>query len=405
MISERNRILSVGQLTGQIKNALESDPKLRNVWVRGELSDYKYYQKSGHVYFTLKDENASVNCVMFRSHARGMDFTPDNGLKVLARGYISIFEKYGRYQFYVEEMEPDGVGRLFLALNQLREKLDKEGLFAQERKRSLPSYVRCVGIVTSPEGAALRDIVRVIRERHSRCDIVLASSLVQGPEAPADIARAIREINEWGIPDVLIVGRGGGSFEDLWAFNSEEVVRAVAGSRIPVISAVGHEIDFCLADFAADARAATPTQAAQMAVYHLQEAEAALQSMLLSMERAVRQRCGMKWTELDYLMSYRMWKQPQVLIERKRQSLETLARDLAAGESRYINDQKNRAAKLGIALDALSPLKVLERGYAVVRRNNGQVLADAEQALPNEELRITLHRGELPVKVLEREQK
>jgi exodeoxyribonuclease VII large subunit len=256
--SMRNRILSVSQITAYVRSVLENEPLLQNVWVRGEISDFKYYQKSGHMYFNLKDEEASITCVMFKSKTRGMDFLPDNGLKVIARGYISLFEKYGRYQYYVEEMEPDGLGRLHLALSQLKERLDKEGLFDARGKRPLPAYVKCLGIVTSIDGAALRDIVRIVRLRHPGCDIVVAASSVQGSEAPAELCRAIEAMNDWGVPDVLIVGRGGGSLEDLWAFNTEEVVRAIAASRIPVVSAVGHEIDFSLADLAADKKNVLP---------------------------------------------------------------------------------------------------------------------------------------------------
>ena len=222
-------------------------------------------------------------------------------MKVIARGYISVFEKYGRYQYYVEEMEPDGLGRLFLSLTQLKERLEKEGLFDQGRKRPIPRFVNCLGVVTSGDGAALRDIIRVVRQRHPGCHIVVAPAAVQGPEAPDEIARSLEALNRWGKPEVIIVGRGGGSLEDLWAFNTEKVVRAIAQSRIPVISAVGHEIDFSLADFAADVRAATPTQAGQMAVPDMLAYQEQLITTGLRLRRIMERYCSQKWAQLDYL--------------------------------------------------------------------------------------------------------
>lgn len=397
-----NRILSVTELTTHVKSVLENDRLLQNVWVRGEISDFRYYQKSGHMYFNLKDEESSVNCVMFRTWARNVDFKPDDGLKVIARGYISIFEKYGRYQYYVEEMEPDGLGRLYLSFTQLKERLEKEGLFDPRRKRPIPPFVNCVGVVTSKDGAALRDIVRVVRQRHPGCHIVVAAATVQGPEAPGEIAQAIEALNQWGHPDIMIVGRGGGSIEDLWAFNTEKVVRAIVQSRIPVISAVGHEVDFSLADFAADARAATPTQAGQMAVPDM----VAYQEQLLSTHRRLRRTmeryCNQKWAQLDYLKERRVWKKPHLLFDNHRRELQHLMQVM---ENRMKNNLHARGLLLqqaAVSLDALSPLKVLERGYAIARREDGEVVRVIEQVEPDSVLNLTVRNGEIRVVVQEK---
>ncbi|MGE5404807.1 MAG: exodeoxyribonuclease VII large subunit [Candidatus Saccharibacteria bacterium] len=399
---ERNRILSVLELTSHIRTVLENDRALQNVWVRGEISDFKYYQKSGHMYFSLKDEESSINCVMFRGKARSMDFMPDNGMKVVARGYVSVFEKYGRYQYYVEEMEPDGLGRLFMSLNQLRERLEKEGLFDSSRKRPLPAYVNHLGIVTSADGAAVRDIIRIVKHRHPRCEIVLAPAAVQGLEASSEIANGIRALNEWGRPEVIIVGRGGGSFEDLWAFNTEEVVRAIAGSKIPIISAVGHEVDFSLADLAADARAATPTQAGQMAVPDMEAVTVHLYEMAASMRRSVERRYNLKWAELDYMRERRIWQQPQMLTEKVRRELEFAMRQIGDKTERLLTGKQHELHRLGAALDALSPLKVLDRGYAIARKASGDVVKNIEQLDKGDQVELAVRNGEVTVEVLEK---
>lgn len=399
---ERNRILSVFELTSHIRTVMENDRLLQNVWVRGEISDFKYYQKSGHMYFSLKDEQSSINCVMFRGKARTMDFMPENGMKVVARGYISVFEKYGRYQYYVEEMEPDGLGRLFMSLNQLRERLEKEGLFDPGRKRPIPTYVNRLGIVTSADGAAVRDIIRIVKHRHPRCEILLAPAAVQGLEAASEIAAAIRALNEWNRSEVIIVGRGGGSFEDLWAFNTEEVVRAIAESKIPVISAVGHEVDFSLADLAADARAATPTQAGQMATPDMEAVVLQLYDLGISMRRSVECRYNLKWAELDYVRERKIWRQPQILTERARRELGFTMRQVEERASRLLTGKQNDLHRCGAALDALSPLKVLDRGYTIARKASGEVVKTLEQLEKGDQLELAVRNGEVAVKVLEK---
>lgn len=399
---QRNRIYSISELNEYLRDLLENDRLLQNIWLRGEISDFKYYQKSGHMYFTLKDEEASISCVMFKGRARGLDFVPDNGMKVLARGYVSVFEKYGRYQFYVEEMEPDGLGRLFLQLTQLKEKLEKEGLFDPSRKRPLPAVVNRLGVVTSADGAALRDIVRVVRQRHPGCDIILAPASVQGAEAPAEIVAGIEALNHWGGVQVIIVGRGGGSFEDLWAFNTEEVVRAIASSLIPVISAVGHEVDFSLSDLAADVRAATPTQAAQLAVPDIAAVTRGLKELTEAMCRSMERKCNMKWAELDYLRERRIFREPLYLVESRKRDINQLLDKIRYRMESQFTAKENQLRQAGGRLEALSPLKVLERGFAVVRSEDGQIVKDAAQVQVGDTLSVVLNKGELLVKVGEK---
>ncbi len=401
MVLPGNRILSVTELTAHLRSVLESDRLLQNVWVRGEIADFRYYQKSGHMYFNLKDETASVACVMFRTRAKGVDFKPGDGLKVIARGYISVFEKYGRYQYYVEEMEPDGLGRLFLSLTQLKERLEKEGLFDRGRKRPIPRFVNCLGVVTSGDGAALRDIIRVVRQRHPGCHIVVAPAAVQGPEAPDEIARSLEALNQWGKPEVIIVGRGGGSLEDLWAFNTEKVVRAIAQSRIPVISAVGHEIDFSLADFAADVRAATPTQAGQMAVPDMLAYQEQLITTGLRLRRIMERYCSQKWAQLDYLRERRIWKKAHCLFEPHRRELQHLRQGLQHHMMNTLSTRSSSLKQLAVTLDAISPLKVLERGYAIARTEDGEVVRVIEQVEPSSLLNLTVRNGEIKVEVRE----
>ncbi|MGE5398340.1 MAG: exodeoxyribonuclease VII large subunit [Chitinophagales bacterium] len=396
------RILSIGQLTAYLCSILENDLLMQNAWIRGEVADFKYHQKSGHMYFTLKDDTASISCVMFRSKARAIGFVPENGMKVIARGYVSVFERYGRYQFYAEDMEPDGLGRLYMMLNQLKERLEKEGLFDSRRKRPLPHFVNCLGVVTSADGAALRDIVRVVRQRHPGCEIVLRAANVQGKEAAGEIIRAIKELNEWGKPEVIIVGRGGGSLEDLWAFNIEEVVRAVSASRIPIISAVGHEVDISLCDLAADARAATPTQAAQMAVPDMAKVSQELMELGRVFKRGAERRLNLKWAELDYLRERKVWKNPKILLERRQRDLDYMMRDIQNCMKVGLGTREQMLNTAAAGLEALSPLKVLKRGYSITTSETGEVVKNAADIKEGEILGVILQDGKLKVKVMEK---
>lgn len=321
-MTKTRTVFTVTQVNHYVKKVLESDALLAGLFVEGELSNFNSHS-SGHMYFTLKDSSAAINGVMFKSHAEELKFTPKSGMKVIAFGGLSLYEKTGQYQFYVEYLEPAGIGSLQLAFAQLKEKLEAEGLFAHSRKRAIARFANTVAVITSPTGAAVQDIIRIIRERNSAVKIIISPAIVQGENAAKDLVRALREVNEHGMADVIILGRGGGSVEDLWAFNEEILVRAVAVSEIPVISAVGHETDFTITDFVADMRAPTPTAAAQMAVYdrrqvleQIHEKEralsqgiiksvrnkhAAVKTHLTQASHAINKRFAREWQSLSYM--------------------------------------------------------------------------------------------------------
>lgn len=443
-------ILSVSQLNRSIKLLLERDPHLQDVWVRGEISNFTHHS-SGHMYFTLKDDQSRLKVVMFASYNRFLRFLPKNGTKAIVRGSVSAFERDGAYQLYAKEMQPDGLGSLYLAFEQLKEKLAQEGLFAVERKRPLPRFPKRVGVVTSPTGAAIRDICITIRRRYPQADIVLAPAIVQGVEAPLSIVNGIRNLNRLAGIDVMIVGRGGGSIEELWAFNDEQVARAIASSTIPVISAVGHETDVTIADFVADVRAATPTAAAELAVPHYLEWQQRVQQLEMRTHRAMRQHVLQERKRLQGLVQSYAMRQPQRRLEeaaqrldqaklRMRQAMRQLMRlrreryiRLAEQIKRYrladqvkerrekvltlrlrLDERMNAALKqkkLEFAsrlahLDAVSPLKVMQRGFSLVYSGD-QLVKSVEQFATGDELMVRLSDGSATARVerIEREEK
>lgn len=389
------RVYSVRELTALVKHRLTSDPRLTGVAVSGEISNFKHYQ-SGHMYFTLKDDRSRLRCVMFRRDNMRLRFRPEDGQAVVAHGDVSVYEASGDYQLYVRELVPAGHGELALAFEQLKAKLAAEGLFDEERKRPLPALPRRIGVVTSLKGAALRDIISVTRRRFPNMPILVASAVVQGAEGPESVVRAIKLMNAYSGVDVLIVGRGGGSLEDLWTFNDERVARAIAASRIPVISAVGHETDFTIADFVADKRAATPSAAAELAV---PDKHALLSQLRAHGDRlyagAVR-RIEQGRARLSLLESRPVLARPAELLRERRQWVDDA--DLRA--ERSVRDKLNRSARLLAAavgkLDALSPLATMARGYAVARRvDTGEILRRGSQVAVGDELAIRLYDAEV----------
>lgn len=397
-----NPYLSVSELNQYITTLLDGDKLLRDFWLKGEISGFKLYQQSGHLYFTLKDQESSISAVMFRGRARRLDFQPENGMEVLVRGSVSVFAPQGRYQMYVEEMEPFGIGGVYLFLEQLKEKLQQKGYFDAEIKKPLPAYARRIGVVTSQDGAALRDIVRVLKQRHRGAEVVLVHSAVQGAEAPAQIARGIELLNLYGDVDLIIVGRGGGSFEDLMPFNSEEVVRAIYESRLPVISAVGHEVDTTLADLAADIRAATPTQAAQLAVADLDQLNRDYSQLQQRLVRTMERKLQQENEVLDRLMMKRAWQKAQQMIHEHQQNCSDLRKRLQKAVEKRTGDAHNQLALAVSGLDRLSPLKVIQRGYAVVRNEEG-IVYSIENIQPGDCLHISLLDGELQATVKQKE--
>lgn len=404
------RVLSVAELTRYLKMKLEQDPVLADVWVRGEISNFTHHT-SGHMYFTLKDKASRIRSIMFASANRRLAFQPKEGMLVIARGNISVYERDGQYQFYIQHMQPDGIGSLYLAFEQLKKKLEAEGLFDESRKRPIPRFPRTVGVITSPTGAAVRDIITTMQRRFPQAGILLHPVLVQGEQAAPSIAAAIRRMNELAEADVLIVGRGGGSLEELWPFNEEIVARAIAESRIPVISAVGHETDFTIADFVADLRAATPTAAAELAVPHALELKQRMLQLSARLTQAVTGTVRAKRERLQRLAGHPCLRDPKRQLMAPAQRLDRLREQLgfkmesrlrqAAEQAAALNVRMARfhprqqmelasgrldhltgrlvqsagtrhrvsAHRLAVAirqLDALSPLKVMQRGYSLV---------------------------------------
>jgi len=389
--------LTVTELNEYARRLMAGDPLLRALRVRGEITGFKRHY-SGHLYFTLKDENARVQCVMFRQNALRLDFQPTDGHMVVIEGSASVYAATGSYQVYCESMRREGAGALYQKFEALKKKLADEGLFDQSLKKPLPLLPRRIGIVTSPTGAAIRDMLRILRRRNPATDILIAPCQVQGEGAAADIARALDLMNEDGTVDVILCGRGGGSIEDLWAFNEEIVARAIARSRIPVISCVGHETDFTIADFVADARAATPSMAAEMAAPVRAELLDGLMKQRQRMARALYGRLTLYGERLNRL--YRAFRSPEALITApRRTALERLHRALDIALERRTVAGRNRLHTLSRVLEGLNPKGVLARGYALVE-SEGRLVTEAGDVAPGQDINITLSRGSLDAKVV-----
>ena len=396
-------VISVSELNGVIKELLDAFPPLQRVCVRGEISNYKLYP-SGHHYFTLKDAEGSLRCVLFRGNAASLRFRPENGQQVLASGRVSAYPRDGIYQLYVTNLLPEGSGDLNAAFEMLKAKLDAEGLFRPEHKKPLPRFPERIAIITSSAGAAVHDMIRILRSRYPLAKVLLLPVRVQGKEAPAEIAGAIRYANRWKIADIIITGRGGGSIEDLWAFNDEGVARAIYASDIPVISAVGHEPDVTIADYVADVRASTPSNAAERAVPDrialLQDYSAAEDRMAASLEKQLR-RCR---EELNRLAERRVLQKADAFLQDKRQMLSLRQAELLHAEDRRIAAEKERFVRQAAALDALSPLKVLGRGYSMAKTEAGTLLRDIDSVSAGDKIDVMLARGELRCRVEEKKE-
>ncbi|MET3699183.1 exodeoxyribonuclease VII large subunit [Bacillus oleivorans] len=435
----QTKYLTVSALTKYIKRKFDFDPYLQDFYLKGEISNLKKHS-SGHLYFTLKDDQARLLAIMFASQARTMPFTPENGMSVLVRGGISVYEANGQYQMYVKEMKPDGVGSLFLAYEQLKEKLEKEGLFSQARKKKIPLFPETVGVVTSPTGAAVRDIITTIQRRFPIGKVILFPALVQGEQAPASIVEAIEKAKIFGTIDVLIVGRGGGSIEELWAFNDEKVARAIVSSPIPIISAVGHETDFTISDFVADLRAPTPTGAAELAVPLLEDLYQRIDERKLRLSRAIGNKLRVERIHLKKLSNSYALRSPKRLYVQKLEKMDRLHESLNREMRRLIrinqdkrmiiqnrlsrsapieiikskriereglqkNLQKNMFVRLekkkqsfsGIlqTLHALNPLSIMERGYSVTYSESGKIIKSIHSAEKGETISVTVKDGTL----------
>ena len=397
------QVLSITQLNEYIRGKIDEDVLLNGIAVRGEISNYKVYP-SGHHYFTLKDEAASLKCVMFKGNAMRLRFRPGNGMKVIAMGKISVYPRDGVYQLYCTAMAMDGIGDLYAAFEQLKAKLAAQGLFDPAHKKPIPRYPATIGIITSSAGAAIHDMLRILRKRYPLTEVRLLPVRVQGAEAPGEIAAAIQYANHHQLADLLIVGRGGGSIEDLWAFNDERVAYAIYESRIPVISAVGHEPDVTISDFVADLRAATPSNAAELAVPDQDALRQTLDSASASMAASLQRQLKNARQHLDVLSRSSALKSPTGYLDQKRKSIELLRNRLISGQTRIVEGKNRQFVGLTAKLDAMSPLKVLTRGYAMARTDGGEVVKSIRQVQPGDIIRVTLSDGNLTAAVTEKEE-
>lgn len=445
---DNQRYLTVNALTKYIKRKFDADPHLQDVFIKGEISNFKQHS-SGHMYFTLKDEKARILAVMFSSSTRSMKFKPENGMKVLVRGSISVYEGSGQYQVYIKEMKTDGVGDLFVAYEQLKKRLEQEGLFSSQYKKPLPKYPKAVGIVTSPTGAAIRDVLTTIKRRYPITSVLIYPALVQGEQATRSIVRAIQLANERADVDVLIIGRGGGSIEELWSFNEEAVARAIFASSIPIISAVGHETDFTIADFVADMRAPTPTGAAELAVPHIQDLLERVMDRESRLLRAMREKVSFQQERYQRLIRSYAFRYPRKLYEQKLEQVDKLTESLKRGAVKlysgknetHINLRKrllrshpeelkknseeklqrlsrslNRAMNSALSqkqkefsgllstLEALSPLKIMDRGYSLAYTAEGELIKKVAQVKPERKIQVKLSDGNIKCVVTEIEE-
>lgn len=396
-------VLSITQLNEYIRSRMDSDPLLAQVAVRGEISNYKLYP-SGHHYFTLKDESGALKCVMFKGNAMRLRFRPENGMKVIAMGKVSVYPRDGAYQLYCTAMAMDGVGDLYAAFEQLKRKLEAQGLFDPARKQPLPKYPGTIGIITSSAGAAVHDMLRILRKRYPLTRVRLLPVRVQGAEAPGEIAAAIRYANYWHLADLLIVGRGGGSIEDLWAFNDEQVAYAIYESEIPVISAVGHEPDVTISDFVADLRAATPSNAAELAVPDQDALRQNLDAVTGAMVTSLNRQLKSARQHLEVLSRSQALQSPDGYLKQREKGLELLINRLIAAQNQNITRKNQQYIAAVSKLDAMSPLKVLARGYAMAQNEAGSVLRSVKQVELGERIAIRLCDGKLTATVMNKEE-
>lgn len=397
------RVLSISQINEYIRAKMDGDPLLNQIAVRGEISNYKMYP-SGHHYFTLKDESSALKCVMFKGNAFHLRFRPENGMQVIAIGRISVYPRDGAYQLYCTAMSMDGIGDLYAAFEQLKAKLAAKGLFAPEHKKPLPKYPGVIGIVTSSAGAAVHDMIRILRKRYPLTQVRLFPVRVQGVEAPGEIAAAIRYANKYQLADILIVGRGGGSIEDLWAFNEEQVAYAIYESEIPIISAVGHEPDVTISDYVADVRAATPSNAAELAVPDQESLFQSIDAMSLALSGALQRQLKSASQQLHTLAQSAVLRSPTGYLDQKHKELELLKSRLITIQNQTVNRQNQKFIGYVSKLDALSPLKVMARGYSIVQGPNKEILGSIRQAEIEMPVTIRFHDGTLSAKITGKEE-
>lgn len=391
-------VITVSQLNFYIKSLLDESPALREIYITGEISNLTDHYRSGHIYLSLKDDKALVRAVMFAGNARHLRFKPEEGMKVIARGRVSVYEATGQYQLYIEDMQPDGIGALNLAYEQLKRKLSAEGLFSEDIKKPIPAYPKRIGVITSPTGAAVQDILNILGRRYPIAEVVFCPVLVQGENASAQLIDAIERFNKANAADVIIIGRGGGSIEDLWAFNDEKLARTIAKSDIPVISAVGHETDFTICDFVADLRAPTPSAAAELATPNMTELLSYFKSVKDSLPAIMQRRIDFEKQELDNLASSKVLLSPEEFINIRKNELDMLSADMIKAFKAILSENQRDFVALSAKLDALSPLSVLSRGYSIVQNKN-KVIKSAKELNIGQNIMVKLSDGKAECEV------
>lgn len=395
---QKPRVLSVSQINFYIKSIIENDGSLQFVLVTGEISNLTVHQRSGHIYLSLKDSNSVISAVMFAGNARRLKFRLENGMKVICRGRISVYEPSGRYQLYIEDMQPDGVGALTLAFEQLKKSLAQKGLFDNAHKKPLPKFPKTIGVITSPTGAAVQDITNIIRRRFPSADIVLAPVLVQGESAPEQLVRAVNKFSASKIADVVIIGRGGGSAEDLWAFNDEQLAHAVYNCETPIISGVGHETDFTICDFVADVRASTPSAAAELAVPDRQELMSYYFKQKQYISAMLDRKIKTAQLRLENQQRRMSASSPKLKAEQLEKQLSAKSEKLTRFMNIYISDKENKLIAAKGKLDGLNPLNVLNRGYAIAEKDE-KIITSSKQLKDGDDFTVILSDGKINAKV------
>jgi len=394
-------VFTVSEVNRYIKEIIDGDLNLSDIWIKGEISNYKYHY-SGHMYFTLKDEKSLIKSVMFRSQTLRLKFVPENGMKVIARGYISVFERDGQYQLYVEEMQPDGLGSLYLAFEQLKNKLEKEGLFDNKHKKKIPFLPRSIGVVTSSTGAVIRDIINILSRRFENFNLKLYPVSVQGVQAAPSISNAIKRLNELKCVDVIILARGGGSLEELWPFNEEQVARSIFESEIPIISAVGHETDFTIADFVADLRAPTPSAAAELVIPEKRILKQRIIDLEFRLQNAMIKNININRMNLRRLNESIVFRQPFNRINQERMKLDNLERNMTVILLNQKEREKARIKFLIEKLNALSPLNILARGYSIVKlKESKKLVKSVSDVNAGDNIEITVNDGLIQASVID----
>lgn len=388
------KTLSVSQLNNYIKKIIDNDFILRNSYVKGEISNLKFHS-SGHIYFSLKDGYSKINCIMFKTYAEEMTFIPQDGDNVILKGRVLVYQKEGTYQFYCEEIEKDGIGDLYLEFERLKNKLQKEGLFEESHKKQIPKYVRKIGVITSPTGAAIRDIINVTKRRNSAVDILIYPSLVQGDSAIPQLIRGVNYLDNRKDVDLIIIARGGGSLEELWAFNDENLARAIYNCNKPIISGVGHETDFTICDFVSDKRAPTPSAAAEIAVFNVYELKEKVDKYKKELFTIMNKNLIIKHNNLDNLKNRLKLNSPTIYIVNERVRVDSIKSSLLHRVNAKLEYEKANLIKLNSLLSAYNPLNVLNKGYSVIQNENDSLITEADQLMNSEFLKITLKKGKI----------